>query len=333
MNSASQSQPQTRGLKTWSALMGGKRRPSEYEIVTHGLHYRARNPSAPYELDADLMMNQWYKRYVVNSPLKHDDWNGFRDPDQVTYRAYMTMQDGAEEYVDGLLREHAARQHDGQMSARWAGVLLRLYTPQRYLQAALQMNCAYALQVAPASTITNCLAFQEADAVRWLSRVAYRTRELANAHPGLGFGQAERAAWEDDPAWQGTRELVERLLATYDWAENLVALNVVAARSIEEACTRQLALAARSNGDTLSSMLLESQLRDAERSRRWTSAFVELALKNQANRSVIRAWVDKWSGLADRAVDAYCAALPALPDAAEQAKAASRQFRSGLGLA
>jgi len=49
------------------------------------------------------------------------------------------------------------------------------------LQAALQMNCAYALQVAPASTITNCLAFQEADAVRWLSRVAYRTRELANA--------------------------------------------------------------------------------------------------------------------------------------------------------
>jgi len=313
--------------------MGSKRRPSEYEIVTHGLHYRARNPAAPYELDTDLMMNQWYKRYVVNSPLKHDDWNGFRDPDQVTYRAYMTMQDGAEEYVDGLLREHAARRHDGQMSARWLDVLLRLYTPQRYLQAALQMNCAYVLQMAPASTITNCLAFQEGDAVRWLSRVAYRTRELANAHPGLGFSQTERAAWEDDPAWQGTRELLERLLATYDWAENLVAMNVVAVRSIEEACTRQLARAARLNGDTLTSMLLEAQLRDVERSRRWTSAFMDLALKNPANRSVIKAWVDKWSGLADQAVEAFCVALPALPDAAEQAKAASRQFRSGLGFA
>lgn len=332
MNTTSQPTPPTRGLKTWSALLSGKKRPSEYEIVTYGLHYRARNPQAPYELDADLMMNRWYRRFVVESPLKHEDWNRFRDPDQVTYRSYVTMQDGAEEYVDGLLREHAARGHDAQLSAAWVKALARLFTPQRYLQATLQMDCAYALQMAPASTITNCLAFQEADAVRWLSRVAYRTRELASAHPGLGFGDSERKVWEDDPAWQGVRELMERLLVAYDWAENVIGLNVVAARSVEEACSRQLARAARRNGDTLTAMMLEARLRDGDRSRRWTTAFVRLALENPRNAPVMQSWAGKWTAYADKAIDAYCGALPGVPIAADEAKSAVRRFRVELGL-
>src|SRR5690554_5847313 len=94
------------GLKTWSALAGNKKRPSEYEIVTYKLHYRTRNPEAAYEQSPDSMMNQWYRKNVTNSPLKHTDWDSFRDPDQITYRAYTTMQDGHEEYVDGLIREH-----------------------------------------------------------------------------------------------------------------------------------------------------------------------------------------------------------------------------------
>jgi len=322
----------SKGLKTWSALMGAKRRPSEYEVVTHGLHYRHRNPDAPYELDPDVGMNRWYKQHVVAAALRHPDWDRFRDPDQVTYRAYVTMQDGNEEYVDGLLREHAARGHDARLPSAWVQVLGRLYTPQRYLHAAFQMACAYALQMAPASTLTNCLAFQEADATRWLSRVAYRTRELANTYPGLGFGSAERAAWEDDAPWQGVRELIERLLVTYDWDENLVVLNVVAARALEEACARQLADAARAHGDTLTAMLLEAQLRDAERSRRWTARFIALALEEPANAAVIRSWLERWSPLAGQAIAAYCAALPLVPDAAAQALAGTQAYAHELGL-
>jgi toluene monooxygenase system protein E len=318
---------QNLGLKTWSALLGTKKRPSEYEIVTCNLHYRARNPQAPYELDPDVMMNRWYKQYVVRSPLQHGDWNRFRDPDQLTYRAYMTTQDGSEEYVDGLLKEHAARGHDQHLDQEWVKVLARCYTPARYMQAALQMACAYVVQMAPASTITNCAAFQEADAVRWLSRIAYRTRELANAHPSCGFIDAERGFWEDDPVWQGVRELMERLLTTYDWGENLIVLNTVATRALEEACVRQLARAARLYGDTLTSMLLEVQWRDCERSRRWTSKYVELALEQPANKTVIAGWISKWVPLADRAIDAFCAALPPILDAGAQAKADSAEFR------
>lgn len=327
-----QSQPQAKGLKTWSALLSTKKRPSEYEIVTHGLHYRNRNPEAPYELDPNITVNRWYKQHVIGSPLKHDDWNRFRDPDQVTYRGYTTMQDGHEEYVDGLLREHAARDHDKELSADWVKTLAQLYTPQRYMNAAAQMNMAYVVQVAPASTITNCAAFQEADGTRWMSRVAYRTRELANAHPNAGFAEKERSQWEDAAAWQGVREAIERLLTTYDWAENLVAANVVVLRSIEEACVRQLARAARQHGDSLTAMLLEAQLRDADRSRRWTKKFIEMALENEANRSVLGGWIDKWGALADKAIDTFCAAIPGVHDAAKQAREGAANYRQAVGL-
>ena len=330
LSSSTTAKPQ--GLKTWSALLANKRRPSEYEIVTHGLHYRNRKPDAPYELDSELMMNRWYKQHVVASPLKHANWDTFRDPDQVTYRAYVTMQDGQEEYVDGLLREHAARGHDTQLPAAWLSLLGRLYTPMRYLCAAQQMEMAYAVQMAPASTITNCAAFQEADAVRWLSRVAYRTRELANSHPSLGFADQERHMWETLPAWQGIREAVEKLLTTYEWGENLIAANVVVLRCAEE-CLRQFAKVAHQQQDTLTAMLIEAQLLDAERSRRWTISFVKHALETEGNRELIGQWVERWMVLGQKAIEAYCAELPDAEAAAHAALKGVKAFQADAGLA
>ena len=321
------------GLKTFSTFLGARKRPSEYDIVTYKLHYRTRNPDAAYEQDPDSMMNRWYKRYVAGSPLKHDDWDAFRDPDQITYRGYNTMQDGQEQYVDELLSEHDANQHDAGLSADWVECLAALYTPARYLMTAVQMASAYVVQMAPASTITNCAAFQEADAFRWVSRIAYRTRELANHHLGKGFAADERRHWEQSAPWQGYRELMEKVLATYDWSENFVALNLVALRAIEEGFVSQLAQAARSKGDTLTAMLCDNHSKDLERSRRWSVALTAHALQNSVNRPVIDAWLAKWMPLADKAVSSYCAALPSAAEATGSAKAGLAAFRGQLGLA
>lgn len=319
------------GLKTWSALSGNKKRPSEYDIVTYKLLYRTRDPEAAYEQSPDTMMNEWYRKHVNNSPLQHPDWDVFRDPDQITYRAYTTMQDGHEEYVDGLIRDHALNNHDANLDAAWVNRLVKAYTPLRYIMTTLQMGSAYVVQMAPASTLSNCAAFQEADSFRWLSRVAYRTRALANQFPDKGFGTGERKVWEDEPAWQGFRELMEKALITYEWAENLFVLNVVAARAIDEACLRQVARAARQAGDTLTAMLCEAQLRDSERSRRWTSDWVKLSLTQEGNGKVMKGWLEKWMPLANRAIEQYCEML-GLPDAADQAKTALNQYHEKLGI-
>ena len=319
-------------LKTWSHLATRRRKPSEYEIVSANLHYNDRDPNAPYELDPGMFMNEWYKKNTFGTALKHADWNAFRDPDEVVYRTYNMMQDGQETYVFGLFDQFNEREHDKALDPRWAGTLARLYTPARYLFHTLQMASSYVGQVSPASTITNCNYFQMADSLRWVSHTAYRTRELSQVFTDKGFGIDERRYWEQDPAWQGFRELMEKALTVWDWGEAIVVLSLVVKPAVEEAVLRKLGESARHNGDTLLGLLTDAQLIDSARHRRWTAAFVAMALQTEGNLALIQSWIAKWEPLADRAIEAYCAALPDVPGAAEAAKAATRDLRRSLAL-
>ena len=319
-------------LKTWAYLAARRRKPSEYEIVSTNLHYNDRDPNAPYELDPELGMNRWYKKYNQGSPLQHDDWNAFRDPDEQVYRTYNMVQDGQENYVYGLFDQFNQREHDKGLTPEWGRTLARLYTPSRYLFHTLQMASAYIGQMAPASTITNCNWFQMADCLRWLSHTAYRTKELSLALPDQGFGRDERRLWETDPALQGWRELMEKLLVTWDWGEAFVALSLVAKPAVDEAVLRKLGESGRHNGDTLLGMLTDAQLLDTLRHRRWSGALVKMALEKPGNAEVILGWIAKWEPLADRAIDAYCRELPDVSDAAAAAKQATRAYRASLAL-
>jgi toluene monooxygenase system protein E len=318
-------------LKTWSHLSGRRRKPSEYEIVSTRLHYHDRDSNAPYEQDPNTFMNEWYKKNTYGSALKHSDWNAFRDPDEIVYRTYNMMQDGQETYVYGLLEQFSKREHDKNLASGWLGTLGLRYTPTRYLFHTLQMASAYFAQVAPASTITICGFFQMADSLRWLTHTAYRTKELQVAHPEKGFTEKERQFWEGESIWQGYRELMEKVLITWDWGEAFVALNLVAKPAIEEGILRNLSNSARHNGDELLAMLCDAQMIDAMRHRRWSEALVKMALEEQSNHAVIQGWINKWEPLADRAIDAYCHGLPDVPDAADDAKTAVRAYRKSLG--
>ena len=319
-------------LKTWSHLATRRRKPSEYEIVSANLHYNDKRPDSPYELSPDMFMNTWYKKNTFGTALKHADWNAFRDPEEVVYRTYNLMQDGQETYVFGLFDQFNEREHDKALDPRWAGTLARLYTPARYLFHTLQMASSYVGQVSPASTITNCNYFQMADSLRWVSHTAYRTKELSQTFTDKGFGIDERRYWEQDPAWQGFRELMEKALTVWDWGEAIVVLSLVVKPAVEEAVLRKLGESARHNGDTLLGLLTDAQLIDSARHRRWTAAFVAMALQTEGNLALIQSWIAKWEPLADRAIEAYCAALPDVPNAADAAKAATRDLRRGLGL-
>lgn len=319
-------------LKTWSHLAARRRKPSEYEIVSTNLHTNNRDANAPYELDPNVFMNRWYKKNTFGSPLQHDDWNAFRDPEEIVYRVYNMMQDGQENYVFGLFDQFNNREHDNGLDQRWLGTLALRYTPARYLFHTVQMASAYVGQVAPASTITNCAYFQMADCLRLVSHTAYRTKELSIACTNLGFGESERSYWENEPVWQGFRELMEKVLTAWDWGESFVALNLVAKPAIEESVLRKLGESARHNGDTLLGLLIDAQLIDAARHRRWATALVKMAVEKEGNAEQIKTWIAKWEPLADKAIDAYCESLPDVPNAAAEAKEAVREFRRTLPL-
>lgn len=319
-------------LKTWSHLAGRRRKPSEYEIVSTNLHFSTDNPDAPFELDPNMEIQEWFRSNRNKSPLQHADWNSFRDPEEIVYRTYNMLQDGQETYVYGLFDQFSARGHDTVLEKTWAGSLARLYAPGRYLFHALQMGSAYLSQIAPASTISNCATYQTADSLRWLTHTAYRTKELSKTFGDIGLGTDERTYWETDKAWQGFRELAEKALIAYDWGESFVALNLILRPAVDEIVLRALGNAGRHNGDTLLGLLTDAQLADSQRHRRWAAALVKLALEQEGNKDVLTSWVAKWEPLGDAAIDAFAAALPDVPGAGATAREAVRNFRASIGL-
>ena len=320
-------------LRTWSHLVGQRRRPSEYEIVSTGLLWHARGEPVPFEIEGAGFMNDWVTRYRDNSAITHPDWDSFRDPDEIVYRTYNILQDGQESYVDGLLDQYDSEGHDESLPDPWLDVLEAMYTPGRYLIHTTQMASAYLVHMAPASTICNCAAFQAADALRWVSRIAYRTASLARTHPDRSFGESERAAWENGPAWQGYRELMERALVAYDWAEAFVALNLVALPAISEGFHRAMAQSARRNDDTLLALMAEAAMRDADRSRRWSQALVGHMLSVDSNEAQLQEWVDIWTPRGTSAIEAFVGELPDVPGAGPAGSVALRLFQVSAGVA
>jgi toluene monooxygenase system protein E len=238
-----------------------------------------------------------------SSPLQVEDWNGFRDPDEITYRRYVTMQDEQEMVIASMLEKYADVDHDKTLSPAWRNCLAKLFTPTRYSSHAMQMAYAYLAHLAPSSYISNCAAFAAADALRRVSLMAYRTRELQRTWPGDGFGVAERAIWETEPGWQGARKALELSLIAYDWAECFSAINLVLRPSIEHVLNRQLGELARRNNDEQTWLLLSNLSLDSERCDRWSAALARFAIGRRAgNRDVFRRWIAKWTPRADSAV-------------------------------
>ncbi|MCX9191051.1 toluene hydroxylase [Carbonactinospora thermoautotrophica] len=342
MTEVSTSRPQRR-LKTWSALGNLRRLPTEYEIVTHGLNYTTRSGrKTALESNPTTPMNMWYLTYRDKSPLQAADWNGFRDPDEMTYRKYVTMQDEQETVIEGVLDEYGTTGHDQSLPAEWLRFLGTVFTPTRFPGHALQMCSAYLAHMAPSSYITNCALFAGGDLLRRVTVVAYRTRQLQDAVPGVGgIGTDERRVWEEHEAWQPAREALEKLLIAYDWGECFTAMNLVLRPTLDEILIRQVANLAHVNNDDLTWLLLSNLATDVDRCVRWSTALARYAVEQrEVNRDVFRRWVDRWTPRADAAAAALGRLFEELPPSgrdartvAEAAASARRRVLSEAGLA
>ncbi|MCP3709301.1 AraC family transcriptional regulator N-terminal domain-containing protein [Paraburkholderia sp. CNPSo 3274] len=299
----SASNAKARPLHTWSVFGEIRRMPSEYEIVTHEVNYTLRKRrTAAFELNPTTPANMWYLTYRDKSPVQVAEWNEFRDPDEMTYRKYVTTQDEQESVMKGVLDQYERTAHDSDISARWLDTLARVLIPTRYPVHGLQMTQAYLGTIAPSSYITNCAAFAAGDLLRRGSLIAYRTRQLQLARPDVHVLVEARRIWEADLGWQPARKALETALITYDWAECLTAVNLVLRPALDEVLLAQLANVARKNRDDLTWLLLTNLAMDSARAARWSCALARFAIaRNPDNVGSFARWVKKWRARAEDA--------------------------------
>jgi len=311
------------GRKTYSRLATGRRVPLEYELVSTDLHY---NYPLRFELAPNNPVVAWYYKHREGSALRADDWETFADPRRTTYRGYTQLEDGREDVIDGLLREIDDTAYDSHLDEEWVGFLDRWYSPMRFPVHGLQMLAAYIAQMAPASRITNCGAFQAADEVRRLQRIAYRTVQLGGAPLAPEAGRRHQTSWEDAVAFQPLRALVERALVTYDWGEAFTVTNAVIKPRLDRLLNQELAgTLATANGDPILASIHFSLDEDARWHRAWTAALLRHLINDTpSNADAVSAWLDKWQPLASDALHAVAGVLADAPVKMDPAAVAAR---------
>lgn len=301
--------------KTWSSLGEMAGRPNEYEIVTHNMNHTTRG-DGPLEMGPDVHGNVWLRKYRDDIAIKVGNWEAFRDPDRVTYHSYVKMQDEQEAHVDNLLASFTKEDtSDGRLSNECLQLLRMAMTPCRYLAHVQQMLSAYLQQIAPTAYIGNCAAFQVADQLRRVQRIAYRTRQLGTEHPSHGFGSGERETWEGEASWQPVREAMEKLLLVYECDEALVAFNLIIRPVCDNLFVNQLSQAARAGGDELDALILANIYRDCERHNRWTVEVMKFIIaEDAANRDVLRDYASKWNSHAEAIIKSGSEMIAGLVD-------------------
>ncbi len=275
----------TPALKTYSHLAVRRRVPSEYDIATSGLLHHV--PRGGFEVKAS--MDGWYARHQRGSKLAGVDWEEFADPRRTTYTSYVALQRDAEAYADGIAQTIDDTDYDATLDTGWVAVLERVLPVSRFAMHGFQMLAAYVGQMAPASRIVIAAAFQAADEVRRIHRVANRMGQLRRVRPS--FGDSSRETWEGDPSWQPMREAVERALVAFDWGEALVGLNVCLKPALDSLLLG-LAETGRERGDALLGALIASFVPDARWHRAWTRALIETA--GAGHLSTLAGWARAW---------------------------------------
>ncbi|GAA2866146.1 aromatic/alkene monooxygenase hydroxylase subunit beta [Pseudonocardia halophobica] len=322
-----------RKLRTFSAFGDVRKMPSEYEIVTHAQNWNTRaGRLSAFEQNPSSPMNLWFLTYREHSPLQVDDWDGFRDPDQISYRSYVHLQADEQTKLDGMLDSYGEAGAADALTPEQVTRLGALFTPSRYLVHGMQLVEAYIGYMGPSSYITSAAGYANADFLRRVTMTAYRTRELQLAHPDSGIGTQERGLWEQHPAWQPAREAIERALVAYDFGEAFTALNLVLGPTLDDLLIRQLGEASKANGDELTWLLCDVLAEDSNRRNRWSGALATHCLTSRPeNEAPLRKWIDRWSARADAAVEALAPLLGApTADVVAGAQAAREKFHAGL---
>lgn len=292
-------------LRTYSHLTGEHRIPSDYEIVTSKLLYYP-----PRGFEVATPTDAWYATWQRGAKLAANDWDRFVDPRATTYALYAQIAHTRETYVDGVLRAVDDAGSDARLSPKQLAFLQRFFTPLRYPYHGLHMIAAYVAQMAPSGRIAVASLFQCGDEMRRIERIAYRMVQIAQAFPG--FGGESRATWESDRAWQPMRELIKRLLVTWDWTEALFVLNVIVKPALESVTMQELARVSREQfADATLEALVFSFREDNEWHSAWARAALRIALENEStdSRKTFDAWREKWAPLAIQAASAYVGAF------------------------
>ena len=231
-------------------------------------------------------------------------WHEFRDPNEewelslYRYNANVVRQINAN--ID-TARETKAFE---QWNRNWVTFVERNIGAWMHVEHGLGLYLfANANRRAPTNMHNNAISVNSMHRIRAAQDLALYNLTLSEEIDGFD-GSAHLETWKSDPAWQGVRDLAERLTAIDDWCEAIFAANVVFEPLVGELFRSQLVQqASPRNGDFVTPTVIGAAEYDfAERDLRYTTAMFELLTNDREfadhNKAIMQDWTSNWVSLA-----------------------------------
>ncbi|MGA9859091.1 MAG: 2Fe-2S iron-sulfur cluster-binding protein [Solirubrobacteraceae bacterium] len=242
----------------------------------------------------------------ASTALRSEDWFAFRDPGEQWERPFYQGQSAIETQLESALRSAAEQGLIDDFAPDWVQFLRDSLQIPAFVEHGLWFALATAARDCLSDTVATCVCLQAAMKQRSAQAIVLYAMDL-EPHLGCELPIATaREAFLTDPAWQPTRRYLERLAATPDWGEVLIAANLCFEPTVGTLIRRELGTrAAAAAGDTVTPVLARAATQEWEWARAWTAALVQFLMP--ANRDVIEGWVADWQ---PQALEAAAAIAP-----------------------
>ncbi len=246
-----------------------------------------------------------------STALQSADWFEFRDPGEQWERPYYQIGTAVEHQIDGAMRSAREQGLIEDFRPEWVEFLRRFLQIPAYVEHGLWFATATAGRDCLSDSVATCVCLQAAMKQRSAQAIVLYAMDLEEHHGPFPIEAAREAFLGEEP-WQPTRRLLERLCATRDWGEVIVAANLCFEPVVATLIRRELGTrAAAANGDTVTPVLARVETQEWEWVRAWTVALTGFLLGDarfgERNRETISAWVRDWL---PQAVEAALALAP-----------------------
>ncbi|MBK1785952.1 toluene hydroxylase [Prauserella cavernicola] len=227
-------------------------------------------------------------------------WHEFRDPNEewelTLYRYNANVVRQLNQNVD------AARQAKAfdQWNRNWRNFVAQHVGAWMHVDHGLGLYLfANANRRAPTNMHNNAISVNSMHRIRAAQDLALYNLTLSEEMEDFD-GAAHLTTWNEDPAWQGVREVTEQLTAIDDWCEAIFAANVVFEPLVGELFRSNLVQqAAPANGDFVTPTLIGAEEFDySERDLRYTRVMFDLLVNDREfadhNRGLLQQWLTRW---------------------------------------
>lgn len=234
----------------------------------------------------------------ASTALRSSDWFQFRDPGEQWERPYYQVGTAVEQQIDGAMRSAQEEGLIEDFTPEWVEFLRRFLQVPAYVEHGLWFALATAGRDCLSDSVSTCVCLQAAMKQRSAQAIVLYAMDLEEHHGAFPIEEAHEAFLRDE-RWQPTRRLLERLAATADWGEVVLAANLCFEPIVATLIRRELGTrAAAANGDTVTPVLARVETQEWEWARAWTMALVRFLLEDrrfgEQNRETISRWIRDW---------------------------------------